>query len=103
VRSDQLGVGVTLESVPVSAVPVHVETLARTYVGDLEYALVREARNRDLFLVARGVAWRLNVPALLASFADELRQWDRQRELMLGIRETRVGTKPRAVKTKRAS
>jgi hypothetical protein len=103
VKADQLAVSATLESHPAGALPPHVEVLARTYVGDLEYALVREVRNRDLFLVARGIAWRLNVPALLASFAEELRAWDRQRDLMLGVRDGKAPRRPRLVGRRKAS
>lgn len=100
-KADQLAVGVTLESVPVSLVPANCELLARTYVGDLEYAVARAPKDRALFLLAAGVAWRVNLPLLLANFADELRAWDRNRELMLGIQAGRVTRRPRLVNGKR--
>ena len=102
-KADQLAVGVTLESVPVGLVPPNCELLARTYVGDLEYALARAPRDRALFLLANGVAWRLNVPLLLANFADELRALDRNRELMLGIHAGRVTPRPKLVKRKKSA
>lgn len=100
-RADQLGVDVVLESVPRSALPANCELLARLYVGDVEYALARAPRDRAIFLLAQDVAWRLDVPRLLASFAEQLRAWDRQRELMLGIHAGKVGTRPRLVKRKK--
>ena len=96
-KADQLAVGVTLESVPAAVLPPNCDVLSRLYVGDLEYALVRAPRDRALFLVAMGVAWRLNVPGLLASFAEELRAWDRERELILGIRDGKAPRRPRLV------
>ncbi|HKW01175.1 MAG TPA: hypothetical protein VJN96_15225 [Vicinamibacterales bacterium] len=102
-KADQIAVDVTLESQPASALPVSCEVLARTYVGDLDYTLVRETRNRDLFLVARGVSWRIDVPALLASFAEQLRAWDRQRDLMLGVRDGKAPRRLRAVGRKKTA
>jgi len=102
-KADQLAVSATLESVPVAVLPPNCELLARLYVGDLEYALARAPRDRALFLVAAGVAWRLDVPALLASFAEELRAWDRQRELMLGVRDGKAPRRPRLVGRRKAS
>lgn len=102
-KATQLGVDVTLESIPVQLLPPNCELLARTLVGDLEYALVRAPRNRELYLLAAGVAWRLDVPRLLATFADQVRAWDRQRELLLGIRDGRAPRRPRLVKQRKAS
>lgn len=102
-KADQLGVDVTLESVPRQVLPANCELLARMLVGDFEYALVRAPRGRELYLLAAGVAWRLDVPLLLAKFADELRSWDRQRELALGIRDGRAPRRPRLVKHRKAS
>jgi hypothetical protein len=103
VKVDELALSLTLESLPRQLLPPNCELLSRLYVGDLEYALAREPRNRELFLVAQGIAWRLNVPALLALFADELRAWDRQRELMLQLAQPRLERPPRLVKRKKAS
>jgi hypothetical protein len=102
VKADELAVGVTLTSLPRQSLPDNCEVVARLYVGDVDYALVRAPRDRELFLMSGGVAWRVNVPALLATFADELRAWDRQRELMLGIRDSRVGERPRLVRKRKA-
>lgn len=102
-KADQLAVTMTLESVLPQLVPANCELLARLYVGDIEYALARAPKDRALFLIARGVAWRLDVPLLLATFADELRAWDRQRELMLGLRDGQAPARPRLVKRKKAS
>lgn len=100
-KADQLAVTMTLESVLPQLVPANCELLARLYVGDLEYALARAPKDRALLLVARGIAWRLDVPLLLATFADELRAWDRQRDLLLGVRDGLTPARPRLVKGKK--
>jgi hypothetical protein len=102
-KVDELALSVALESCPRQLLPPNCELLARMYVGDLEYALAREPHNRELYLLAQGIAWRVNVPALLAVFADELRAWDRQRELMLQLTQPRLERPPRLVKRKKAS
>lgn len=96
-----LDVGVKLEAVTRLELPSNCEVISRMYVGDVEYALARAPKNRALFLIGPTSAWRLDVPQLLAGFADGLRRWDRQRELELGIEwptRLRLAKAPKAKK-----
>lgn len=80
-----LAVNVALEAVPRAELPPNCEAITRLYNGDVEYMLARAPKNRALFLLGAGGAWRIDVAQLVATFADNLRAWDRQRELEAGI------------------
>lgn len=100
-RGRSIAVNVALESITRLELPPNCEVLARSYVGDIEHALVRAPKNRALFLIAPESVWRLDVGQLVAGFADNLRALDRQRELELGIewpRRLRLAKLPRARK-----
>lgn len=95
-----LSVNVQLQVASRAELPANCEVLARTYVGDVAHALARAPKGRALFLVGPCSVWRLDVAALVAGFSENLRQWDRQRELELGIewpKRLRLA-KPRRVK-----
>lgn len=81
----KLSVGVDLLVTSRAELPANCEVLARTYVGDVEHALVRGPKSRAIFLVGPTSVWRLDVAGLVANFVEQLRAWDRQRELELGI------------------
>lgn len=80
-----LSVSVQLQTVTRAELPPNCEVLARSYVGDIEHALIRAPKSRALFLVGPSGVWRVDVAQLVAGFAENLRAWDRQRELELGI------------------
>lgn len=99
-----MNVAVNLESLPRLALPPNCEIIARSYVGDVEHVLARAPKNRALFLIGPASFWRLDVAQLVAGFAENLRVFERERELELGIewpKRLRLAKPPRA--RKRAS
>lgn len=78
--SRSLSLVAQIEPVAVNAMPPNCELLARVYIGDEMYGLLREPKNRGLFLASYAGYWRLDVPALLASFVDGVREYDRVRD-----------------------
>jgi len=64
-------------SLPTREMPPNCEILARSYVGDQAYGLLRHPNNRALYLASLLGYFELDLQQLLATFSEQLRAWDR--------------------------
>lgn len=83
-RGARLTLELPLEAMTHANMPPNVEVLARVYVGDQCFGLARDPKNRALFLLSLSGYWRLDTQQLVATFADSLREWDRELEIARG-------------------
>lgn len=58
--------------------PPNCELLARSYVGDEAYGLLRHPKNRTLYLASLQGYFEIDIQQLLSTFSEQLRAWDRE-------------------------
>lgn len=83
-KQSAIRIELPLEAVTTSAMPANCEVLARAYVGDLQFGLARDPKNRGLYLLSLDGYWYLDTQRLVSAFAEALRDLDRELALARG-------------------